>query len=128
MSELKARASNSDMLDNGPEMTAEAVRNWLGRVDVRTLYFEPSSPWENATRAGKTMDNGHIESFNGSVRDECLNTNWFETLDDARCGVQAWQREYNDERPHSSLGNVPPSAFAAQLQARIPEFPARRWT
>ena len=72
-------------------------------------------------RPGKPVDNAHIESFNGRLRDECLNSKWFESLDDARQALQAWRRDYNDVRPHSSLGDMPPSAFAERIQGVQPD-------
>jgi len=94
-------------VDNGTESTSNHFDAWAYMRDVQIDFIRP----------GKPVDNCHIESFNGSVRDEFLNVNWFETLDDARLGVQAWRDDYNDERPHSSLGDEPPSAFAARLRA-----------
>jgi len=88
--------------DNGPEFTAQAVREWLGRVGVKTLYIEPGAPWEN----------GYIESFNGKLRDELLNGEIFFTLDEARAVIEAWRREYNHVRPHSSLNYRPPAPLA----------------
>ena len=85
--------------DNGPEFTARAVREWLGRVDVKTLFIEPGSPWEN----------GYVESFNGKLRDEVLNGEIFYTLTEARVLVERWRNEYNTKRPHSSLGYRPPA-------------------
>jgi putative transposase len=63
---------------------------------------------------GKPQQNGYVESFNGKLRDECLNVNWFENLWDARRKIAAWQKEYNEERPHSALGYQTPAAFARQ--------------
>jgi transposase InsO family protein len=88
--------------DNGPEFTAVAVREWLGRLGVQTLFIEPGSPWEN----------GYVESFNGSFRDECLNVNWFLSIDDAREKIEQWRQEYNEFRPHSALGDRTPKEFA----------------
>ena len=85
--------------DNGSEFTARAVRNWLGRIGVRTLYIEPGSPWEN----------GYNESFNGKLRDELLNGEIFYTLAEARTLIERWRRHYNTVRPHSSLGYRPPA-------------------
>lgn len=85
--------------DNGPEFTARAVREWLGRVDVRTLFIEPGSPWEN----------GYVESFNGKLRDELLNREVFYTLTEAEVLIARWRHEYNTRRPHSSLGYRPPA-------------------
>ena len=88
--------------DNGPEFTAHAVRRWLEKVDVKTLFIEPGSPWEN----------GYIESFNGRLRDELLNREIFDTLREAQVLIERWRREYNHVRPHSSLGYGPPAPFA----------------
>lgn len=88
--------------DNGPEFTAEAVRGWLGRVGVRTLFIEPGSPWEN----------GYVESFNGKLRDELLDREAFDTLLEARVLIERWRVRYNTVRPHSSLGYRPPAPEA----------------
>ena len=88
--------------DNGSEFTARAVREWLGRVGVRTLFIEPGSPWEN----------GYIESFNGKLRDELLNLEIFDTLLEAKVLIERWRQEYNRVRPHSSLGYRPPAPEA----------------
>jgi len=85
--------------DNGPEFTARAVRRWLNRLGVRTLFIEPGSPWEN----------GYIESFNGKLRDELLNREIFTTLDEAKILIEQWRREYNQIRPHSALRYQPPA-------------------
>jgi transposase InsO family protein len=95
--------------DNGAEFTAIAVRDWLSRVGVRTLYIEPGSPWEN----------GYIESFNGKLRDELLNGEIFETLLEAKVLIEEWRKEYNTVRPHSSLGYKPP---APEFIEPIPSF------
>ena len=63
-------------------------------------------------------DNGHIESFSGTFRDECLNAHWFTTLEDARQVIEAWRREYNESRPHRALGERTPHEFAFQIAAR----------
>ena len=88
--------------DNRPEFIAIAVREWLGRLNVKTLYIEPGSPWEN----------GYCESFNGKLRDECLNTEIFYTLKEAQVLIEQWRRFYNTERPHISLGYRPPAPEA----------------
>lgn len=69
------------------------------------------------TRPGKPTDNAFIESFNGRLRRECLNENWFRSLEDARSKVESWRQEYNNERPHSALGNQAPARFALASQA-----------
>jgi putative transposase len=66
-------------------------------------------------RPGKPVDNAYIESFNGRLRDERLNSSWFESLDDARRAIQAWRHDYNDVRPHSALGDLAPTEFAERL-------------
>ena len=66
---------------------------------------------------GKPQQNGQVESFNGKLRDECSNVSWFENLWDARRKIAAWQKEYNEERPHSSLGYQTPAAYARRLLA-----------
>ncbi len=88
--------------DNGPEFTAQAVRDWLASVGVKTLFIEPGSPWEN----------GFIESFNGKLRDERLNGEIFYTVPEAQAVIEMWRREYNEIRPHSSLGYHPPAPVA----------------
>ncbi len=88
--------------DNGPEFTARAVRGWLARVGVRTLYIEPGSPWEN----------GYIESFNGKFREEFLNRELLDTVLEARVLTDRWRREYNEVRPHSALNYRPPAPEA----------------
>jgi len=88
--------------DNGPEFTAQAVREWLQKLGVQTLFIEPGSPWEN----------GYVESLNGKLRDELLNREIFYTLTEAKVLVEHWRREYNQVRPHSSLGYRPPAPEA----------------
>ena len=85
--------------DNGPEFVAKAVRSWLSRLGVETLFIERGSPWEN----------GYIESFNGKLRDELLNGEIFTTLQEAKVLTEVWRRDYNQVRPHSSLGYKPPA-------------------
>jgi putative transposase len=93
--------------DNGPEFTAKAVRRWLNRLGVKTLFIERGSPWEN----------GYIESFNGKLRDELLNREIFSTLTEARVLMEQWRREYNQVRPHSSLAYQPPAPQAILTEA-----------
>lgn len=88
--------------DNGAEFTAQAVRDWLNRLGVKTLFIEPGSPWEN----------GYNESFNGKLRDELLNTEIFHTLKEAKVLIERWRQHYNTIRPHSSLGYRPPAPEA----------------
>jgi transposase InsO family protein len=88
--------------DNGPEFTAKAVREWLNRLGVKTLFTERGSPWEN----------GYIESFNGKLRDELLDREIFTTLEEAKALINQWRREYNQVRPHSALRYQPPAPEA----------------
>ena len=88
--------------DNGSEFTAHAVRDWLKKVGVKTLYIEPGSPWEN----------GYIESFNGKLQDELLKRELFYTLKEASVLIERWREEYNCVRPHSSLGYRSPAPAA----------------
>lgn len=88
--------------DNGPEFVATALREWLGRLSVKTLFIEPGSPWEN----------GYVESFNGKFRDEFLSVKLFESVLEARVLTERWRRHYNQVRPHSSLGYRPPAPEA----------------
>jgi len=90
--------------DNGPEFTAKAIRGWLNRLGVETLFIEPGSPWEN----------GYIESFNGKLRDELIGREIFTTLLEAKVLIEGWRKEYNQVRPHSSLGYRPPAPEAIQ--------------
>lgn len=88
--------------DNGPEFVARAVCQWLKESGCQTLFITPGSPWEN----------GYIESFNDKLRDECLNREVFRNGREAQTIVEAWRGEYNNYRPHSSLGYLTPSEFA----------------
>jgi len=92
--------------DNGPEFTAKTIRKWLGRMDVKTLFVEPGSPWEN----------GYIESFNGKLRDELLNREIFTTLTEAKVLIADWRKEYNQVRPHSAKGYKPPAPEVRMLE------------
>lgn len=94
--------------DNGAEFTAKRVRQWLALLEVKTLFIEPGSPWEN----------GYIESFNGKMRDELLNREIFYTLQEAQVLIEDWRRHYNTKRPHSSLNYRPPAPEA--IMAQIP--------
>jgi transposase InsO family protein len=102
--------------DNGPEFVARAVRDWLGRIGVGTLYIEPGSPWEN----------GYLESFNGKLRDELLAREVFDTLLEAKVLVARWRKHYNTVRPHSSLNYRPPAPEAfppwPQDWKSVPEY------
>ena len=108
---LRGRKPQVLRVDNGPEFTGKALDAWAHEHGVRLEF----------TRPGKPMDNGHIESFNGKVRDECLNQNAFVSLADAKDSLERWRRDYNRERPHSSLGWMPPEEYRNQHQ---PYYPA----
>jgi transposase InsO family protein len=107
LSDLFVRRGVPDYIrsDNGLEFTALKVREWLERVNVKTLYIEPGSPWEN----------GYIESFNGKLRDELLDREIFDTLLEAKVLIERWRVEYKTVRPHSSLGYRPPAPEARLL-------------
>ena len=86
----------------GPEFLAQELRQWLGKLRTGTLYIERGSPWEN----------GYCESFNGKLRDECLNGEIFYSLKEAQVIIEQWRVEYNTQRPHSALGYRPPAPEA----------------
>ncbi len=88
--------------DNGPEFTSRAFMAWAQSHGVRHILIEP----------GRPMQNGYIESFNGKFRDEFLNEHWFETLRQARSATAIWRQDYNEVRPHGSIGRIPPARFA----------------
>ncbi|MDP2661258.1 MAG: IS3 family transposase, partial [Dehalococcoidia bacterium] len=97
--------------DNGPEFIARELRQWLANLGTGTLYIEPGSPWEN----------GYCESFNGKLRDECLNGEIFYSLKEAQIVIGQWRQEYNTRRPHSALGYRPPAPGAySPLLPKIP--------
>ena len=93
--------------DNGSEFTSQAMDLWAYRNGVKIDFSRP----------GKPTDNAVIESVNGTFRDEWLNTNWFQTLLEAKQVIEAWKQEYNESRPHRSLGERTPSEFASQFAA-----------
>ena len=88
--------------DNGPEFTSRVFMAWAQTHGIRHILIQP----------GRPMQNGYIESFNGKFRDEHLNESWFETLQQARNAVSIWKQDYNQVRPHSSVGRIPPAEFA----------------
>jgi transposase InsO family protein len=102
--------------DNGPEMTAKVVRDWLRDLGVKTLFIEPGSPWEN----------GYNESFNGTLREEVLNREIFYTVAEAKVLIEQWRREYNTIRPHSSLGYRPPAPEALRPDPAFLNMPTLR--
>ena len=89
--------------DNGPEFTSRRMLGWAEERKISLVHIQP----------GRPMQNGHVESFHGRLRDECLNVSWFRTLNDVRQTVDRWRQEYNCERPHSSLAYKTPREFAA---------------
>ena len=91
--------------DNGPEMVAKSLRAWLGRVGTKTLHIQPGSPWEN----------GYCESFNGKLRNELLNGEFFYTLREAQVLIEQWRGHYHRVRPHSALDYRPPAPEASGL-------------
>ena len=91
--------------DNGKEFCGRAMLTWAHAHDVRLRLIEPGKPNQNA----------YVESFNGRLRDECLNEHWFLNLDHARAIIEAWRRGYNEERPKKALGGLTPAAYARQL-------------
>lgn len=95
--------------DNGPELIAQALRDWLVEENIATAYSDPGKPWQN----------GLNESFNGKFRDECLDAEWFPSRREAVV-IEEFRRHYNAERPHSSLGYRTPLEFAAPLQGAVP--------
>ena len=103
--------------DNGSEFIAVEIQRWMAANGIGTIYIQPGSPWENP----------YIESFNGKFRDECLNREMFVSILEARVVVEDWRREYNEKRPHSSLGYATPAEFARlSLPPVAPLPPAER--
>ena len=101
--------------DNGPEFAGKALDAWAYRRGVKLHFIRPGKPVENA----------YVESFNGKFRDECLNEHWFTSLAHARDVIEGWRQDYNEVRPHSSLGNATPAEFArrARTELRSPTAP-----
>ena len=95
-------------VDHGTEFTSRALEDWAYQRGVQVDFIRPGKPVESA----------HIESFNGRLRDECLNVHQFCSLDDARAKIEAWLRDYNERRPHSSLGYLTPRQFAQAHEAK----------
>ena len=101
-------------IDNGTEFDGKAMDEWAFKNKVKLDFIRPGKPNENA----------FIESFNGKFRDECLNQNLFETLDDARKKIEDWRIDYNEQRPHSSLKNLTPKEFLERHYAKLEKKPA----
>lgn len=93
--------------DNGPEFVSRAVLKWLTQANIHTAHIEPGKPWQN----------GSNESFNGKFRDECLSMEWFRNRIDAKIIIEHWRRQYNEVRPHSSLGQLTPAEFKQKLSS-----------
>jgi putative transposase len=98
-------------VDHGTEFTSRALDQWAWENGVQLDF----------TRPGKPTDNGLCESFNGRLRDECLNVNEFESIDHARQKIEAWRIDYNEQRPHGALGHLTPSEFANAGRTAVPE-------
>lgn len=94
--------------DNGPEFVSRAILEWLQDAGITTALNDPGKPWQNGTD----------ESFNGKFRDECLSLEWFRNRIDAKWTIEQWRREYNEVRPHSSLGYLTPAEFKSQPQIK----------
>jgi putative transposase len=99
--------------DNGAEFTGKAMLTWAHRNGVALRLIEPGKPNQNA----------YVESFNGRLRDECLNEHWFTSLAHARALIETWRCEYNEERPKKSLGGLTPSQYAKQLAIKVVTMP-----
>lgn len=93
-------------VDNGPELISKALDEWAYRQGVKLDFSRP----------GKPTDNAYIESFNGRLRQECLDQNWFEKIEEARSKIEEWRKDYNENRPHSALGQQTPLAFKENWQ------------
>jgi putative transposase len=93
--------------DNGPEFIARTLREWLAEGRAQTLYIDPGSPWQNA----------YGESFHSRFRDECLNAELFANVQEAKVVIEQWRGDYNQERPHSSLGYMTPAEFKTAWKA-----------
>lgn len=97
--------------DNGSEFYSRAMDAWTYRPGVQLEFIRP----------GRPVENSYIENFNGRLRDECLNVNLFFSLDDAREKLERWRQDYNQCRPHSALGDLPPAAFAQRTDMEYNE-------
>jgi len=100
--------------DNGPEFVSRAVLKWLTDLNIDTAHIDPGKPWQNGTN----------ESFNGKFRDECLSMEWFRNRIDAKITIEHFRRQYNEIRPHSSLGQLTPVEFKQQLSSTNNPEPA----
>ena len=107
---VRGRAPGHIRCDNGPELTANALRDWCRFSQAGSAYIDPGSPWQNP----------YVESFGSRVRDELLSGELFETLIEAQVMVADWREDYNYRRPHSSLGMRPPAKFAREWREGLP--------
>jgi putative transposase len=98
------------VMDNGSEFIGKALDAWANKAGVKLHFIDPGKPTQNC----------YVESFNGKFRDECLNLNWFSDLADAKKMIEEWRVEYNEVRPHSSLKNATPRAFATRIKEQKP--------
>ena len=98
-------------MDNGPEFIGKALDQWAYEKGVKLHFIQPGKPTQNA----------YVESFNGKFRDECLNDNWFTTMQQAKSIIETWRRDYNEARPHSSLGDLSPSEFLKKIEVKNTE-------
>jgi putative transposase len=98
-------------VDNGPEFISKALDRWAYENGVTLDFSRPRKP----------TDNAFVESFNGRLRDECLNAHWFLSMTDARAKIEAWRRDYNESRPHTSLGWMTSVEYAAAVAAKAAE-------
>ena len=103
---IGTQAPRSITVDHGTEFQSRALEDWAYRRGVQLDFICPGKPTENA----------FIESFNGRLRDECLNVHQFTSIDDAKAKIEAWRIDYNQHRPHSSLGQRTPNEFMRQQQ------------
>ena len=95
-------------VDNGSEFSGRLLDLWAYHHEARIDFSRP----------GKPTDNCYVETFNGSLRDECLNVHWFETIEDAKAIIEAWRRDYNETRPHMALNDVAPEEYARHSGAQ----------
>lgn len=104
LGQMRGNLPNNIICDNGPEFTSKALFFWSKESLVKLSFIQPGKPTQNA----------FVESLNGKFRNECLNQNWFRSMEEARYEIEKWRHHYNNERPHSSLNYLPPVAFAQQ--------------
>jgi len=97
--------------DNGPEFISRAILRWVTEAKIDTAFIDPGKPWQN----------GSNESFNGKFRDECLGMQWFKNRIDAKILIEEFRRQFNEVRPHSSLGQLTPAEFKQKLLTMSPE-------